>query len=50
MFTIVKIEFGQVVDYYFYSCETIEDAIEKVKYLREANCGYDYLIKLDEYW
>ena len=49
MFTIIKIEFGQVVDYYFCSCETIEDAIEKVKYFKEVDCGFDYLIKLDEY-
>ena len=49
MFTIIKIDFGQVVDYHFCSCETIEDAIEKVKYFRKVDCGYDFLIKLDEY-
>ena len=49
MFTIIKIDFGQVVDYYFCSCETIEDAIEKVKYFKGVDCGFDYLIKLDEY-
>ena len=49
MFTIIKIDFGQVGDYYFYSSETIEEAIEKVKYFRKVDCGFDYLIKLDEY-